>query len=156
MLRRSLVASNTIPAMNVLNNGLWVFSADYRFICSGVLTSLLLEGDVRTVSTNRNQYPEVQVWRIDAGITPTWVARQEIRLTAGDFSPDGVLQYNLTSSIPFQNGDFLGVYSYQPPAFSSVSANQNFDTSTAATIPEWHLLFLLNTCGGVATVQEGC
>ena len=93
--------------------------------------------DVKTVSTNRNHYPEVQVWRIDAGITPTWVARQEIRLTAGDFSPDGVLQYNLTSSIPFQNGDFLGVYSYQPPAFSSVSsANQNFAASTAATIPE--------------------
>ena len=88
MLRRSLVAINTIPAMNVLNNE---FSANYRFICSGVLTSLLLEGDVRTVTTNRNQYPEVQVWRIDAGITPTWVARQEIRLAAGDFSPDGAL-----------------------------------------------------------------
>ena len=53
-----------------------------------------------------------------AGLTLTRVARQEIRLAAGDFSPDGVLQFNLTPSIPFQNGDFLGVY--QPPAFSSV------------------------------------
>ena len=112
-----ITSINTIPVMNLLNNELRVLS-DYRFTCSGVLTSLLLGVDVRTVTTNRNQYPEVQIWRIDAGLTPTRVARQEIRLAAGDFSPDGVLRYNLTPSIPFQNGDFLGVN--QPPALSSV------------------------------------
>ena len=57
------IAINTIPAMNVHNNGLQVFNADYKFTCNGVLISLLL-GDVRSVTTNRNRYPEVQVWRI--------------------------------------------------------------------------------------------
>ena len=45
-------------------------------------------------------------------------SRQEIRLAAGDFSPDGVLQYNLTTPLPFQNGDVLGVW--QPASSSSV------------------------------------
>ena len=48
----------------------------------------------------------------------TRLARQEIRLNPGDFSPDGVLQYNLTTPISFQSGDVLGVY--QPVESNSV------------------------------------
>ena len=83
------------------------------FSCSGSMTGLLLVGAVRT-SGNRNQYPEIQIWRkIDHSsntYTYSWQDSQEIRLNLGDFSPDGVLQYNLTTPISFQSGDVLGVY----------------------------------------------
>ena len=149
--RAEKIASiNTIPAMNLLNNGLRVFNGDYRFTCSGVLTSLLLGVDVRRVTKNRNRYPEVQVWRINAGLTPTRVARQKIRLTAGDFSPDGVLRYNLTPSIPFRNGDSLAVY--QPLAFSSVvrlffAKDPNASSSNFSS---GDIIRLLQTAEGVA------
>ena len=48
----------------------------------------------------------------------TRLASQEIKLNPGDFSPDGVLQYNLTTPISFQSGDVLGVY--QPEESNSV------------------------------------
>ena len=87
------------------------------FSCSGTMTGLLLVG---TLGTNgkRNQYPEIQIWRNTDGNTYTRQANQEIRLAAGDFSPDGVFQYNLTTPILFQSGDVLGVY--QPSTKSSV------------------------------------
>ena len=50
------IAINTIPAMNVHNNGLQVFNADYKFTCNGVLISLLLGGDVRSTGTSTQRY----------------------------------------------------------------------------------------------------
>ena len=46
------------------------------------------------------------------------IETRTINLSAGDFSPDGVLQYNLTTPLSFQSGDVLGVY--QPPQSTSV------------------------------------
>ena len=73
------------------------------------MTGLLLVGTLRT-SGRKRQYPEVQLWRNTGGNTYTRQASQEIRLAEGDFSPNGVLQYNLTTPISFQSGDVLGVY----------------------------------------------
>ena len=53
----------------------------------------------------------------------------EIRLAAGNFSTNGVIQYNLTTPIPFQSGDVLGVY--QPPEADSVVQLFYVDDSTA-------------------------
>ena len=85
------------------------------FNCSGNIASLLLGVDVRTVTENRDKYPEVQVWRKGPELSPGHIiynknTSQEIRLAVGDFSPDGVLQYNLTTPIQFQSGNILGVY----------------------------------------------
>ena len=94
------------------------------FNCSGKIASLLLGVDVRTVTVNRDEYPEAQLWREDPELSQdNYIiykknTSQEIRLAAGDFSPDGVLQYNLTTPIQFQSGDFLGVY--QPPQDESI------------------------------------
>ena len=93
------------------------------FNCSGNIASLLLGVDVKTVTGNRYKYPEVQIWREDLELSHTDIiynknTSQEIRLAAGNFSPDGVLQYNLTTPIQFQSGDVLGVY--QPPQDDSV------------------------------------
>ena len=73
---------------------------------------------------SRTLYPEIQIWRqISNNINNiilnfTRLASQEIKLNPGDFSPDGVLQYNLTTPISFQSGDVLGVY--QPEESNSV------------------------------------
>ena len=87
------------------------------FSCSGIMTGLLLVGSVRT-DGGRDKYPEIQIWRNTGGNTYTRQASQEIRLAEGDFSPDGVLQYNLNTSLSFQSGDVLGVY--QPRQRNSV------------------------------------
>ena len=66
----------------------------------------------------RTQYPEIQIWRNNGGNNYTRQNSQEIRLTEGNFSSDGVLQYNLPTPMPYQSGDVLGVY--QPPKDKSV------------------------------------
>ena len=82
------------------------------------MTGLLFVGTYRT-GKDRNMYPEIQIYRNTGGNTYTRQGSgQEIRLAKGDFSPDGVLQYNLTTPISFQSGDVLGVY--QPDQSVSV------------------------------------
>ena len=66
----------------------------------------------------RDKYPEIQIWRNTHSNIYTRHGKEKIKLGPGDFSPDGVLQYNLTTPIPFDNGDLLGVY--QPSQQDSV------------------------------------
>ena len=85
-----------------------------NFTCSGSITGVLLGADIRWTSDMKSSYPEIQIWRNDMATDQfTRQASQEIRLNPGDFSPDGVLQYNLTTPISFQSGDVLGVYQPQ-------------------------------------------
>ena len=104
-----------------------------NFTCSGTITSLLIGASYRAGGT-RIRFPEVQLWRIGSGGNfYTRQAIQEIRLAAGDFSPDGVLQYNLTTPISFQSGDVLGVY--QPLECDSlVTLFYNIDATALATL----------------------
>ena len=89
------------------------------FSCNGNLTGLLFVGTYSGTGGGRDKYPEIQIYRNTGGDTYTRQgSSQEIRLAAGDFSPDGVLQYNLTTPISFQSGDVLGVY--QPSEGDSV------------------------------------
>ena len=96
-----------------------------NFTCNGNITGLLLGVDIRTVlaESNRTEYPEVQMWRGiqqgNFGLIYRRGSTSEIALTSsGSNSPDGVLQYNLTTPLSFQSGDRLGVY--QPPDNNSV------------------------------------
>ena len=104
------------------------------FSCSGNMTGLLLVGAIRTNIGGRNQYPEIQIWReIDHSTNTHTYSRQdshEIRLNLGDFSSDGVLQYNLTTPISYQSGDVLGVY--QPDQIDSV-VRVYYDSNTSTT-----------------------
>lgn len=111
-----------IPVVNVrspnrLNYEFRLFP-DMNFTCSGSISSLLLGVDIRTVSEDRNQYPEIQIWRNIGGSFVRKSGKQKIQLVEGDFSPDGVLLYNLTPPLQFQTGDIFGVY--QPPQSDSV------------------------------------
>ena len=110
-------------AQNNLNMELCLIP-DMSFKCSGTISGLLLGATTRTDGNSRNLYPEVQLWRKSTNKTVnetvfTKQASQEIRLNPGDFSPDGVLQYNLTTPILFQSGDVLGVY--QPRTGDSIA-----------------------------------
>ena len=103
------------------------------FSCSGNMTGLLLVGTVIT-SGSRNEYPEIQIWRkiVHDNNTYSYSRQdsQEIRLVEGDFSPDGVLQYNLTTPISYQSGDVLGVY--QPRQLYSL-VRVYYDSNTSTT-----------------------
>ena len=106
---------------------------DMNFTCSGTITSLLIGAAYRT-GRLRIEYPEVQVWKINPeGSLYTRQGSEEIRLAAGDFSPDGVLQYTLTTPMTFQSGDVLGVY--QPDQSDSlVTLFYNSDASAPTTL----------------------
>ena len=100
-----------------LDNSFVILSGD-SFSCSGTMTGLLFVGAVRS-GKDRIMYPEIQIYRNTGGNAYTRQGNsQEIRLAEGDFSPDGVLQYNLTTPISYQSGDVLGVY--QPSKGDSV------------------------------------
>ena len=104
-----------------------------KFSCSGNITSLLLGVKVVAASDRRSLYPELLIYSIERSIFFTSLiilkSSSEIRLTAGHFSSNGVLQYNLTTPIPFQSGDALGVY--QPPEADSVVQLFYVNDSTA-------------------------
>ena len=94
---------------------------------SGTMTGLLLVGSVRG---GRTQYPEIQIWRNTGSNIYSRIGSEHITLNEGDFSPDGVLQYNLTTPISFQSGDVLGVY--QPRLQDSI-VRVYFDSNTSTT-----------------------
>ena len=121
--RRAEKIPNAGVSSNVLNSNFRIVTG-MNFTCSGSLTGLLLGVDIRP-GGGRDQYPQVQIWRRRAGTNSKYDKQgvQEIRLAAGVFSPDGVLQYNRNPALSFQSGDVLGVY--QPlHLFSSVAASQ--------------------------------
>ena len=107
---------------------------DVSFTCSGTITGLLI-GATNRIGGSRDEFPEVQVWSSNTGGT-LYTRRgnaQQISLTPGDFSPDGVYQYNLTTPMPFQSGDVLGVY--QPDESDSlVTLFYNNDASAPTSL----------------------
>ena len=125
------ISTSNGSSANKLGNELRLISHT-NFKCSGTLTSLLLGVDVRTVINSRNAYPEVQIWRRSLFLFRR-KEKQEIRIAAGDFSPDGVLVYNLTPPMQFQSGDMLGVYQPQQSA-SVVRLYYNVNDSAPDTI----------------------
>lgn len=101
---------------NLLNTELILFPS-MNFTCNGRLTGLLLAADIRWRTVSRDRYPEIQIWRNVGSDCYLRQASQEIRLNPGVFSPDGMLQYNLSPPMLFQSGDVLGVY--HPPEHES-------------------------------------
>ena len=99
------------------------------FSCSGTMTGLLFVGLYRT-GGGRNMYPEIQLWRNTGGDMYIKNASEQMQMTAGVFSPDGVLQYNLTEPMSFESGDKLGVYQ---PAINASRVRVYYRSATATT-----------------------
>ena len=106
--RAEKISSGNTVSGNKLDHELRVVPG-LRFTCSGNIISLLLGGDVRTSVGNRVEYPEVQIWRQGLVFNNKQYS-QTIELSSGNFSSDGLLRYYLTTPIPFENEDVLGVY----------------------------------------------
>ena len=117
ILRKNAEIINGGKSTDHLNDEFRLFPS-MNFTCSGRITGLLLGADIRWNNNLIYQYPTIQIWRNNDTDQFVRLASQEIRLAAGEFSPDGVLQYTLTTPIWFQSGDVLGVY--QPGSGSAV------------------------------------
>ena len=109
--RAEKISSGNTVSGNKLDHELRVVP-ELKFNCSGNITGLLLGGDVRTSVDNRVEYPEVQIWRRGFFITVFYTKQHSrtIELLPGNFSSDGLLRYNLTTPIPFENENVFGVY----------------------------------------------
>lgn len=119
LLKRRVERISTSEGSSNALNSEFRLVPDMNFCCNGTVTSLLLGVDVRTMTSSRNKYPEVQLWRrSQLNDSYSRQDRQKIRLTPRDFSPDGVLVYNLKPPMQFQSGDVLGVY--QPQQSDSI------------------------------------
>ena len=109
MRRASKISSGAKESLNVLSDMQFLLIPGMNFTCSGTITSLLLAVDIRTRMWN---HLSMDLWRPDNNsfrFVPG--SNRIIMLAAGEFSPNGVLQYNLTGEhLNFQNGDVLGVY----------------------------------------------
>ena len=111
-----------------LSRGMRLFPS-MNFTCSGNITGMALVAGIGW-RTRKNLYPEIQTWRnINETDQFTRQASQEILLNPGDFSTDGVLQYNLTTPISFQSGDVLGVYQ---PRFDLADTQLQYTSSSNA------------------------
>ena len=112
--RASKISSGSGNAVssNVLSDRQFLVIPGMNFTCRGNITSFLLGVDIRK-GILLNDHLRVDLWRPVNNIF-----RYVVSLSAGDFSPDGVLRYNLTTMLTFQSGDVLGVY--QPPHSRSV------------------------------------
>ena len=118
--RAEKITSGNTVSRNILDDELRVIP-ELNFTCSGTITGLLLGVDVRAIDDDIDEYPELQIWREYQGLIYDYDRKSTTTIApkGGDFSPDGVLQHNLTAPIQFQSGDILGVY--QPREFSSVA-----------------------------------
>ena len=121
---------------NFVYHGLRVWPG-LNFTCDGNVTGVMVGVDVRAAGGGLDDYPQVDVWRRVGSVTLS--RRDASRLvdiapSIGDFSPDGVLEYNLTIPISFETGDYLGVY--QPPNSQSI-VRMYFDQENGAPYAEF-------------------
>lgn len=105
---------------------------NFGFNREGRITSLLLGIDI----TGGTQYPEVQIWDRAGFGNGNDANKQESRqiiLSQGDFSPNGVFQYNLITPLTFRSYSMFGVY--QP---SQSSVRFYYHTSSTQTSPSFY------------------
>ena len=128
--RAEKISGGNSVSGNFIQHGLRV-TPGLNFTCNGNITGVMVGADVRTEAGSLNDYPQVGVWRISDSVTTFRVGTMDIAAYQGDYSPDGVIFYNLSLSTPisFQSGDVLGVY--QPPSDNSI-VRMYFDEDTTA------------------------
>ena len=106
------LASQPTGAGEKLKNGLSLLNA---FTCSGTLTGLVLGVDVRTETDNRDEYPEISLWRPEDPLSQNTAysvvtgSERQVMLTPDNFNTSGVFEYALDDApLNFQANDILG------------------------------------------------
>ena len=89
---------------------------------NGSIHSLVLALSIRTVTKDRNAYPQIHLWRSTNATQGAYVkvngSERRIVLGPSNFSTSGIIEYPLDPPIEFIEGDILGCF--QPPATLSV------------------------------------
>ena len=90
--RAEKITNDNQVSDNFVYHGLRVWPG-LNFTCSGSITGVMVAVDVRAAGGGLVDYPQLGVWRIDNTAILLIGQAADIRLSLGDFSPDGVLQH---------------------------------------------------------------
>lgn len=77
----------------------------FNFVCNGTVVKWIMRGE--KWNDNRNQFPELQIWRPTGGNMYQKVNGTQIILT--DEHDSEVYEYQLSIPLGFQTGDILGL-----------------------------------------------
>ena len=80
---------------------------DLHVTCDGHVTHIIVGGRIGTGSNE----PNIQLWRSSGNNTYQQVLDYNITVSSQDYSiSNNLYQYNLSTPVPVQNGDYLGIY----------------------------------------------
>ena len=96
---------------------------EYQFNCSSTtITSVIVGGDLRRATNNRQLFPSVQIWRPQIANPNQYDlvldSERTIYYSTNNVSTNGVFEYPLDPPIPVQSGDILAIS--QPPQGDSI------------------------------------
>ena len=105
-----------------LNNEVRILT-EYQFNCSSTnITSVIVGGDLRRSTNNRNSFPSVQIWRPQESDPDQYDlvldSERTIYYSTNNVSTNGVFEYPLDPPISVQSGDILAIS--QPPQEDSI------------------------------------
>ena len=83
------------------------------FTCSGEVVKWIVAGRWRGDGGNRDEFPELQIWRSSGDSTYQKEGSTVISVTSEE--DDGVYEFSVAPPLPFQPGDILGLR--QPPGY---------------------------------------
>ena len=108
MSEERVYALNNIPPLNTglrtdFDDQQMIFP-DITFTCDGDVVKWIMAG---RWNFDHNQFPELQIWRLSQGTTYT--KQNGTSITADNRESDDIYEYILTTPLPFQSGDILGI-----------------------------------------------
>ena len=104
-----MYALNNIPPLNTgmrkdFDDRQMIFP-DITFTCDGDVVKWIMAG--KWNNDPRNQFPELQIWRLSQDTTYT--KQNGTSITADNKEEDDIYEYTLTTPLSFQSGDILGI-----------------------------------------------
>ena len=103
MITKSRDITNVIK----YQDGTTRYFPDLHVTCDGHVTHIIVGGRIRTGSNE----PNIQLWRSLGNNNYQQVLDYNITVSSQDYSiSTNLYQYNLSTPVPVQNGDYLGIY----------------------------------------------
>ena len=106
MITKSRDITNVIKYQNNARR----YFPDLHVTCDGHVTHIIVGGRIKTGRNDDNE-PNIQLWRSFGNNNYQQVLDYYITESSQDYSiSNNLYQYNLSTPVPVQNGDFLGIY----------------------------------------------
>ena len=125
----SLLETKTGTNNNVQTTGLaesvetrWIITEETkRLSCISTLTEVLVGVDIRTVTSNRNQYPRIEIWRETGYSYRERTPSSQILLSPHNFTTKGLYRYTLPTPLTIDRDNrYFRLVVRQPPNARSV------------------------------------